>query len=74
MSVIKDFFLSIGSVIKSLVDIVIDFVKDTVYVVKLSKDFLERIPELFSFMPVKILSIITLIFSIVVIYKVLGRD
>lgn len=74
LDVLKNFFLSIGSVITGLVDFVIGFIEDIVYVVKLCGSFLAKIPSLFSWLPAPVLTIIVLIFGIVVVYKVTGRE
>lgn len=72
--VLKNFFLSIGSVITGLVDFVIGFIGDIVYVVKLCGSFVAKIPQLFSWLPAEALAIVVLTFSVVVIYKIMGRE
>lgn len=74
LETIKEFFLGIGNVITSLVGFVIGFIEDVVYVVKLTASFVAKIPKLFSWLPAPALAIIVIIFSVVVIYKVLGRE
>lgn len=71
---IKNFLFSIGNVITSLVDFVVGFIEDIVYVVKLCASFVAKIPLLFSWLPAPALALIIIIFSVVVIYKVLGRE
>lgn len=73
-NVLKNFFLSIGSVITGLVDFVIGFIGDIVYVVKLCASFVAKIPQLFSWLPAEVLAIVVLTFSVVVIYKIMGRE
>lgn len=72
--VLKNFFLSIGSVITGLVDFVIGFIEDIVYVVKLCASFVAKIPSLFSWLPAEVLAIVVITFSVVVIYKIMGRE
>lgn len=72
--VLKNFFLSIGSVITGLVDFVIGFIEDIVYVVKLCTSFVAKIPSLFSWLPTEVLAIVVITFSVVVIYKIMGRE
>lgn len=72
--VLKNFLLSIGSVITGLVDFVIGFIEDIVYVVKLCTSFVAKIPSLFSWLPTEVLAIVVITFSVVVIYKIMGRE
>lgn len=74
MQAILDFFAGLGDVIVSLVNFVIDFVGDIVYVVKITGTFVANIPVYFVWIPDAILSLIVTIFAIVVIYKVMGRE
>lgn len=60
--------------ITSVVDFVISMIEDIVYIVKLTGEFVLSIPDYFSWLPGSVLAIIITIFSIVVIYKVLGRE
>lgn len=71
---IKDFFVSTGDVITGLVDFVIGFIEDLVYVVKICGKFLAKIPDFFSWLPVEIVALVVVLFSIVVIYKIMGRE
>lgn len=74
LDVMKNFFLSVGSVITGLVDFVIGFIGDIVYVVKLCTSFVAKIPKLFSWLPAPVLAIVVVTFSVVVIYKIMGRE
>ena len=74
MQAVIDFFVGITDIITSLIDFVISFVSDLVYVIQLTSAFVIKIPMIFSFMPNEALSILVLIFGVVVIYKVLGRE
>lgn len=74
MQAILDFFAGLGDVIVSLVNFVIDFVGDIVYVVKITGTFVANIPVYFAWIPDAILSLIVTVFAIVVIYKVMGRE
>ena len=55
-------------------DFVVDFVQDTLYVVKLTGEFVLKIPDYFSWLPAPVLALIVTAFSVVVIYKILGRE
>lgn len=69
-----NFFASLGKIVTSIVEFFIGFVEDIVFIVKLLGSFVSKIPMLFSWLPTEVLAIITLIFSVVVIYKVMGRE
>ena len=74
MQAILDFLKSIVDTVAFLIDFVIGTIKDLVYLVQLTGKFLLNIPGYFSWLPTQYLSIIVLIFTIVVLYKVLGRE
>lgn len=58
----------------SVFDFVASIIEDTLYVIKLTGDFLLHIPSYFAWLPPSYLAIIVAIFGIVVVYKVLGRE
>lgn len=74
LETIKDFFLSLGNIITSLVEFVVGMIEDLIYVVVLCGSFVLKIPTLFSWLPAEAVAIIVSIFAIVVIYKILGRE
>lgn len=74
LQTLVDFFKSIGNVIMSLVDFVIGIIQDLVYVVKLCNEFILKIPTLFVWLPTGVIALIVVIFGIVVIYKIMGRE
>ena len=74
MEAVIDFFVGITDVLTSLIEFVISIVADLVYVVQLTGVFVSKIPFIFSFFPQEILAIIILMFGVVVIYKILGRE
>ena len=74
LETIKNFFVSFSNIISSLVDFVIGFIEDIVYVVKLCGSFVAKIPLLFSWLPAPAVALVIIIFSVVVIYKILGRE
>lgn len=65
---------NIGKIITTIVTFVISFFKDLVYVIELTGKFLAQLPSYFSWLPTELLTILLVIFSIVVIYKILGRE
>lgn len=74
LETIKDFFLSLGNIITSLVDFVVGLIEDLIYVVILCGSFVLKIPSLFLWLPSEAVALIVTIFAIVVIYKILGRE
>lgn len=68
------FFETLINLVTGLVNFLISFFMDIVYVINLATTFVVRIPTLFSFMPTECITILTIIFGIVVTYKVLGRE
>ena len=74
MDSIKDYLISIGEFFSSIYDFVIDFFEDIAYLVKLTGEFVAKIPEYFAWLPAPVLAAIVSLFAVVVIYKVLGRE
>lgn len=74
MQSILDFLKGIGDLIAGAIQFVIDFFADVVYVIQLTAKFFAQIPEYFSWLPAEILIVLILIFTVVVLYKVLGRE
>lgn len=74
MGALLDFFTSLGNVIVSLVEFVIKFVKDLFYVIELLGNMLISLPTMIGWLPSACISLVITIFSIVVIYKIMGRE
>lgn len=74
MKAIINFFDTLIEYIKTAFDFLVGVIEDIVYITKLAYDYLSDLPRLFGFLPVEIVSILLIIFGIVVIYKVLGRE
>lgn len=74
MDTLLDFFSSIGEIIVSIVKFVISFFQDLIYVIKLTGKVVGQIPAFFSWMPAEIISLLVILFGVVVIYKILGRE
>lgn len=64
----------IGNFFSTVIDFVISFVEDVVYVIKLTAETVAKIPDYFDWLPSSVVAIIVSAFAIVVIYKVLGRE
>lgn len=71
---IKDYIVSIGELISTGFQFVLDFFGDIVYVIQLTGKFVLQIPSYFAWLPAPVLTLVVAIFSVVVIYKVLGRE
>ena len=64
---IANFFITVGNFI-------VDFISDLVYSIGLIGKTVLELPSYFAWLPGSIVALLTTIFTIVVIYKVLGRD
>lgn len=64
----------IGNFFSTVIDFVISFVEDVVYIIKLTAETVAKIPEFFDWLPSAVVALIVSIFAVVVIYKVLGRE
>lgn len=74
MSAIIDFFTGFADFFGSIIDFVIGFFEDLVFVIKTLGEFLIHIPSYFSWLPGPALILLITTFSIVVIYMILGRQ
>lgn len=73
MSAIIDWFVGLGDFFNSVIDFVVGFFEDLVYVIKLLGEFILQIPGYFAWMPPAILALLMTIFGIVVVYMILNR-
>lgn len=75
MQAIIDFFTGIIDGLVAIVKFVIDTIKDIVHMVQLVGETMLKIPDLLSgFLPAEVVTAVLLIFGVVVIYKILGRE
>lgn len=74
LETIANYIQTIGEFFSSVVDFVIDFVNDLLYVITLVGDTVASIPELINWLPAEIIALFVGIFAIVVIYKIIGRE
>ena len=65
---------SIFNLISSVVSFIIGFFQDLVYMISLLGKFILSLPTYLSWLPPTFITAVSLIFTIVVIYKVLGRE
>lgn len=71
---IIQFLRDISQALTSAFEFLVGFFEDTVYIIKLTGSFLLKIPQLFSWLPAPAIALIVSIFTVVVIYKVMGRE
>lgn len=74
MDSVISFFQGIGNAITSAFDFVVSLVSDIVYLIQLTGKFLGQLPAYFSWMPAEISTLLLVLFTIVVLYKILGRE
>lgn len=67
---IKGFFSTIGS----LIDFIVSFFQDLVYIIKLFADLVIQLPSMIGWLPTTVISLLVTAFGILVILRVLGRD
>lgn len=64
---IGDFFVSIGKFI-------VDFIGDLLYIIEVTAKAVASIPDMLGWLPTGIVTAFVVIFAIVVIYKISGRE
>ena len=74
MQAVADFLRSIGDLLLSLVGFVINLFEDLVFMIKVIGKFVAEIPFYFSWLPSQLVTMIVIIFGVVVVYKILGRE
>lgn len=60
--------------LESVITFVIDWIKDILYVGELLGTIVLNLPDIFGWMPLHVFSLISSIFGVIVIYKILGRE
>lgn len=74
MSALIEFFRGIGSAIVTVIQFVINLFKDLVYMIELLVTVVLNIPNYFSWLPSELITLFIVIISVVVMYKILGRE
>lgn len=74
MQAITNILSNIVDWIVMLFDFIFGFFEDIVYIIKITGVFLLKIPDYFAWLPSQCVSLVVVIFSIVVVYKILGRE
>lgn len=71
---ILDFFETIGGYISTAWDFLVDFFKDTLELITLVGETVLKLPDYLSFLPERLLVPLLALFTVVVLYKILGRE
>ena len=71
---IRDILVAIGEFFTTVIDFVIAFFKDLVYMVTLVGETTSQLPQYLDWLPEGIVGGLLAIFAIVIIYKILGRE
>lgn len=71
---IRDILVAIGDFFTTVIDFVIAFFKDLVYMVKLVGETITQLPEYLDWLPAGLVGGLLAIFAVVIIYKILGRE
>lgn len=71
---IREFMEPIIGFFEMIIDFIINLFQDIVYMVELTAETVAQLPHLFSWLPAEVLTILLAIFSIAVIYLILGRQ
>lgn len=74
MEDILEFFEELMESITSVVDLVVGFFEDIVYIVQITGEVLASIPSYFAWLPGEVVALLLTLFAIVVVYKVSGRE
>lgn len=74
MDALINFFEGIGDVIIAVVDFIISFFSDLVWIINTLVWAVGQIPNFLGWIPGEILAIITVSLSVVMIYKIMGRE
>lgn len=74
MDALISFFQGIGNAITSAFDFLVSLISDIIYMIQLTGKFLVQLPRYFSWMPAEISASLLILFAIVVVYKILGRE
>lgn len=74
MGAIVDFFIAISEPVLVLIDWVTGFIADIAYMIAMLHAFMSYIPSFFAWLPASISVFIITAFTIVIVYKVIGRE
>lgn len=69
-----DVLAAIADAINGIIDFVVSFFMDIVYIVQLIGSILLQIPSFFSWLPPGFSTLIVIILTVASVYKIAGRD
>lgn len=74
MQALIDFLEGFVETITSVVDFVIGFFDDIVYLISITGQVLVQIPAYFSWLPGELIALLGVLLALIVLYKILGRE
>ena len=74
MQAITNFLSGIGDAVIAVFDFVVSFFSDLIYMIQMLGQIAIQLPSYFAWLPPELLAGLTLIFTLVVLYKILGRE
>lgn len=74
MQAIIDLFKNIASFFKSVIDFVVNLFNDLIYVIQVIGQAIARIPTYLAFIPQAVVGLFVLALTVIVVYKIAGRD
>ena len=74
MSALVGFFTGLADLLRSVIDFFVGLVGDIVYIATLIAKAVAAIPSYFTWLPAPLLSLLLVIFAVVALYKILGRE
>lgn len=74
MGAIIDFFTGIGDAIGTGIQFIVQLFSDMLTMLELLAKFIVNIPSYFGWLPASVVTVVITIFTIVVIYKIIGRE
>lgn len=74
MTAMLGFFTAIADGVTAALEFLLTLIADIAYMTELLAKFVSELPQYLSFLPAPILAMVTTLFAIVVIYKILGRE
>ena len=74
MKEVLAFLKTIVDAISTVIDFIVDFLSDILYIIELVGKTVLEIPNYFGWLPTAAVGILVTVFGVVVIYKITGRE
>lgn len=74
MSVIIEFFTTLGNSIVAVIEFTVNMFRDLAYLVKLFAELLPAMPAFWTWLPASVTTIIALTVTVYVILRIVGRS